>query len=67
MEHLYGWYFTYNHFTQKWAACLVEDIPTLQNNHATDKAIRSSRIETLIEMIIKGQGQWDLIKKKYAI
>lgn len=65
MEHLYDWWFTYNPHTEKWAACRTEDIPLYKNDFTTDRAIRSSRIETLQTMIIKGEGSIDNMKKIY--
>ena len=61
MEHLYNWVFTYYPLTEKWAACPIEHLDSLKNDYNTDKAIKSSSIDTLIWMIEKGEGNLDKV------
>ena len=63
MEELYGWLFTYNPYDKQWLACRNEDFIYVMNDYSSDKAIRSSSKETLIELIIKYKGCIDLIKQ----
>lgn len=63
MEHLYGWIFTYYPLEGKWAACKVEDLPTLRNDYSTEKAILSSSVDTLQVMIMRGKGELESMKK----
>lgn len=67
MENLYGWWFTFSPFTGKWAAMEMETIPKYTNDFHAKNVIRSSRIETLQEMIISTKGSFSEMEKKYKI
>lgn len=60
---LYGWLFTYNPFTDKWRAAKSEHKEELFSSFKGENVISSSKIETLIELIIKTDGDRDKIEK----
>lgn len=65
MEKLHGWVFTYNSVAQKWEAVTRDNYFDLFNGGSK---LSSSSIETLIEIIIKTEGNQEkldeLTKKK---
>ena len=61
-ENLYGWLFTYNPHTENWRTCKREDYLKFFSSPETE-FIRSKNLNTLIEIIIKTQGDEDKIKK----
>lgn len=61
MENLYGWWFTYNIYNKIWHACKAEDISEVYNNHGSKKVISSPSIDTLIELVIRAQGELEKV------
>jgi hypothetical protein len=63
MSYLYDWVFHYNNYTNQWAA-----VPRSLYNEYWDKydlpgIIRSSKIETLLELLHKTKGDVDLLNE----
>lgn len=55
---LYGWVFTFNPFDQLWTATERENLGALfSGTLAKQKTLRSTNINTLIELINKTEGQ----------
>lgn len=59
---LYDWLFHYNHFTGKWAAFRRGDYVHHFNNG--ENSLRSSNINTLIEIIRRCDGDTSKLKTK---
>lgn len=55
MENLHGWVFTYNSLEKLWYCTQRENYQDLFNNIKSDKIFNSSKIETLVEGIIKNK------------
>lgn len=66
MKKLEGWVFVYNTYTNKWMASKRDNYYDLFSNISSDKVLKSSNINTLIEIIIKTQGEKTKIKKLLA-
>ena len=56
MNYLQNWIFTYNSLSKVWIAGKRKDYNELFNNFSSNKIIKSSRIETLITLIIRAKG-----------
>jgi hypothetical protein len=54
MENLYDFLFHYNSFTKQWNAIPREKISEYWNNRKTEGVLSSSSINTLMELITKG-------------
>ena len=52
-EALLDWIFNYNPYDQTWRACKREDYLLLFSNPKRDEILKSSKIETLIDVIVK--------------
>ena len=63
MEKLYGWLFTYNPFNDVWVAYHSDSHIEVSNNYLSPLGIRSKDINTLIALIIKGNGNLLTINK----
>jgi hypothetical protein len=63
MKNLTGWVFVYNEYTEYWQAARREDYNLLWNVISSDKVLKSKKIETLIEIIIKTEGNFSKIKR----
>lgn len=63
MKNLTGWVFVYNEYTEYWQAARREDYNLLWNAMDSNKVLRSKKFETLIEIIIKTEGNLSKIKK----
>ena len=63
MEILNEWVFHFNPFTKTWAAIHRSDYLEYWNNQKSKKVLRSSKIETLIELLVKGDGDIKTINK----
>jgi len=63
MNRLEGWVFVYNTHTSKWMASRRDNYYDLFSNISSDKVLKSSNINTLIEIISKTQGEKTKIKK----
>jgi hypothetical protein len=53
---LYDWVFRYNSYTNNWCATNRDNYNLLFSNTNSDKILKSSSIETLIEIINKIDG-----------
>ena len=60
---LYDWVFHYNHYTKLWNAAKRDDRDSLFSNNADEKVLRSSNIDTLIEIICRTKGNKDQLNK----
>jgi len=63
MDKLYGWWFTYSPFIQQWMACKTEDREAVYNDYSSPKVIKSKKIETLQELIIRSNGNIEEMNK----
>lgn len=63
MNNLYGWVFAYNPYTKQWYAAKREDYYKLWNEKDGDGLLKSGRIETLVELIVKFNGDKAKIEK----
>ena len=54
--HLYDWMFHYNPYTKKWAAIPKDLKNEYFTNYKHPRIIRSSSIDTLVELLIKTEG-----------
>lgn len=61
MEKLYGWLFTYNPFNDVWIAYNSDNHIEVSNDYSSPHCIRSKDINTLITLIIKGNGNLETI------
>jgi len=52
-ENLQQWVFVYNPYQNEWQAAMRKDINELWNNSQSKKVLRSSKIKTLENLIIK--------------
>lgn len=62
-SNLYGWIFHYNHFTAAWSAARREDYNDLFSNRKSTNVLSSSKIETLVEIICRTNGDASKISK----
>lgn len=62
MENLYDYVFHYNHFKKIWSAIPRESYNEYWSNEKAENVISSKKIETLIELIIKGKKFINSIK-----
>lgn len=56
-EHLHNWVFNYNPYVKKWAAIPRDMYNEYWNNNDAPSILRSSSIETLLEIINKTEGK----------
>ena len=63
MNKLNGWVFTYNSLNKKWMATKREHYVDLFSRINNSTVIKSSSIDTLIELIIKTDGNQTRLKK----
>lgn len=63
MEHLQNWVFHYNTYTSKWAAIPRELYSEYWSDLELPGVLRSSKIETLISLINKYDGDVDKLKE----
>ena len=62
MENLYDYVFHYNPFKKIWSAIPRDKYNEYWSNEKVDDVISSKKIETLIELIIKGKNFINSIK-----
>ena len=64
-ENLYGWVLAFNPYTELWNAARREDYTLLYTatSKKSDKILRSKDVQTLIELIIKTNGESVKINK----
>lgn len=55
MDNLHGWVFTYCAVSKVWCAAERDNYNSLFNDYTSPNVLRSSKIETLIELIAKGK------------
>lgn len=63
MEHLYNWVFHYNHFNKIWSAIPRDHYFDYWENAKHPSIIRSSSMETLIELTKKVKEDPDFLTK----
>lgn len=63
MESLHGWLFTYNSMAGLWMATTRDNYHLLFSDFSNPLVLRSSKFETLQELIIKTDGDEDRLKK----
>ncbi len=52
-ENLQQWVFVYNPYQEEWQAAMRKDMNELWNNSQSKKVLRSKKIQTLENLIIK--------------
>lgn len=62
-SNLYGWIFHFNHFANVWSAAKREHYNELFSSRSSSNILSSSRIETLVEIISRTNGESAKIKK----
>jgi hypothetical protein len=67
-ENLYGWVFTFNPYTQVWNAAKSENYTLMfsATSKNSKKVLKSKDINTLIELIIKTDGEPAKLNKLVA-
>jgi hypothetical protein len=61
--YLYDWMFHYNHYTNQWAAIPRDMYKQYWDKYDLPGVIRSSKIETLLELLHKSKGNIDLLNE----
>lgn len=64
MENLHGWIFTYNQYENNWMAVKRDDFPLLFSDIKNKNILKSNKIETLIEIINKTNGDISRLGKQ---
>jgi len=62
-KYLYGWIFTYNPFEDRWKAVNRDNYYKLFNDSGNEIILESRNIDTLQDIIIKGEGDLKTILK----
>jgi hypothetical protein len=63
MSYLYDWVFHYNHYNNTWAAIPRDVYAQYWDKYDLPGVIRSSKIETLLELLHKSKGDIDLLNE----
>ena len=63
MNKVAGWIFTYNEYTKNWQAATRENSSMLFNDMMNSKVLKSPSFNTLIDIIIRTQGDPTKLKK----
>ena len=63
-EALQQWVFAYNPYQEEWQAAMRKDMNDLWNDSQSKKVLRSKKIQTLENLIVKF-GDIDTINEKY--
>ncbi len=63
MSYLYDWTFHYNHYTKQWAAVPRDVYNQYWDKYDLPGIIRSSKLETLLELLHKSKGDVDLLNE----
>lgn len=63
MQQLEGWEFIYSPHINKWLTTQRENRNLLYNDMDNKKVLKSSKITTLIDLIIKTEGNIDKLNK----
>lgn len=63
-EALQQWVFVFNPYQGEWCAAMRKDINDLWNNSQSKKVLKSKKIKTLENLIVK-YGDIDTINEKY--
>jgi len=62
-EYLYDWVFHHNPYTNQWAAISRDIYTQYWDKYDLPGVIRSSKIETLLELLHKSKGDMDLLNE----
>jgi hypothetical protein len=62
-DYLYDWVFHFNHYNNTWAAIPRDMYKQYWDNYNLPGIIRSSKIETLLELLHKSKGDIDLLNE----
>jgi hypothetical protein len=62
-ENLYGWVFMYNPYKEQWMAATRDNYFLLTSDSDNKAVLKSSRIETLVELIAKTNGKESELRK----
>lgn len=65
--YLYGWVFTFNPYTNEWAAFYKDTYNEYWSNNKVEGVIRSSTLHTLIEILHKTKGDINNLDQKLNI
>jgi len=63
LSNLHNWVFNYNAYKMEWAAVERDHYPLLFSNRTSPLVLRSSRFETLVEIVTKTNGDRKKINK----
>jgi hypothetical protein len=63
MSYLYDWVFHYNHYNNIWSAIPRDVYKQYWDKYDLPGVIRSSKIETLLELLHKSKGDIDLLNE----
>jgi hypothetical protein len=63
LSYLYDWVFHFNHYNNTWAAIPRDMYKQYWDNYNLPGIIRSSKIETLLELLYKSKGDIDLLNE----
>lgn len=64
-KQLYDWVFHYNHYTGLWNAAKRGNQEALFSNNSDERVLRSSDINTLVEIICKTKGTNKQLKQLF--
>jgi hypothetical protein len=64
--YLYDWIFHYNGYTKSWAAIPRDLYTQYWDKHDYPNVLKSSKLETLLELLHKSKGDIDVINKLMA-
>jgi hypothetical protein len=62
-SYLYDWVFHHNGYTKSWAAIPRELYTQYWDKHDHPNILKSSKLETLLELLHKSKGDTDVINK----
>ena len=63
LSYLYDWVFHYNHYNETWSAIPRDMYNKYWDNYDLPGVIKSSKIETLLELLHKSKGDVDLLNE----
>ena len=63
MNKVSGWMFTYNEFTKNWQAATRENVKMLFNDVMNSRVLKSTSLDTLIDIIRRTDGDPTKLKK----
>jgi hypothetical protein len=65
-EHLHNWVFHFNPYTQLWAAIPRDHYDKYWNDAADTRMLRSTRLDTLLSILARTEGDPTRIEKLFA-